>query len=180
MCDLEFLHSKTLTKIRDYAQETHEAFKTVQQYSTKSDQQGQARDKVIKTLADRWFLVLTEIGPVVTYALGETSKLHSVTQELLEKFQSFDGEVQKRFNSARDLDQRAEEVLTNAETASERIQTMAAEEGISFHAFHFKREADRYERASKIWLTTVRLTTHGRAATDCSSISYDCFSLAAI
>ena len=28
--------------------------------------------------------------------------------------------------------------------------------------------------------TTVRLTTHGRAATDCSSISYDCFSLAAI
>ena len=30
------------------------------------------------------------------------------------------------------------------------------------------------------WITTVRLTTHGRAATDCSSISYDCFSLAAI
>ena len=29
-------------------------------------------------------------------------------------------------------------------------------------------------------ITTVRLTTHGRAATDCSSISYDCFSLAAI
>ena len=30
------------------------------------------------------------------------------------------------------------------------------------------------------YFTTVRLTTHGRAATDCSSISYDCFSLAAI
>ena len=31
-----------------------------------------------------------------------------------------------------------------------------------------------------VGITTVRLTTHGRAATDCSSISYDCFSLAAI
>ena len=32
----------------------------------------------------------------------------------------------------------------------------------------------------RVYITTVRLTTHGRAATDCSSISYDCFSLAAI
>ena len=99
--------------------------------------------------------VLVELAPVITYANAISKGTTDIEQEAKKVLQGVADEENERYRVFQNL---AAKITQQKETVDQVLsdaREAAATVGVSDQAIHFKDEADKHERASKIWLRWV-------------------------
>lgn len=152
---LDVLPEFSATRLSTLKQTGDAEFNRLQQILTFSPATGnpkQTRDTFLQQLEDGYDAVYEQLWPAIAYSVRRVTDFSKFEREARAALQAVSDRT-AQINT--EIDERKKE----AEAALDAIRTVAAEQGVSQQAIHFKTEADQHSEDAKVWLRrTVSLT----------------------
>ncbi|MEH6649633.1 MAG: hypothetical protein V7707_06320 [Motiliproteus sp.] len=142
---LEDFPDQVLTVIRDNANSHFNLFKTILDFAVTQGNPSQARDALVAQLVTAYPAAFTALHPYIAYSLHRAadfqrldSDARATLQSITDKTELFSGQMEKH-----EVD--AQRVLTE-------IRSVAAEEGVTQQAAHFRAESEMHDTKADEWM----------------------------
>lgn len=136
-----------LKKIADHINKTYENLTHILEFSVQSYPQNTTvtRNQFLDNIRDGYDQLSNVITPTISYLATKQTNFDELKQSALENLEDI-----KQLKS--EFQQEKEAIANESNSLLASIQDVAAQQGVTQHAFYFKEEAELHERASKKWL----------------------------
>lgn len=133
-----------LKKIKGKADGTYNLLEQILNFDVEQQNPSSVRNKLINDVQREYSSVFTELHPYISYSLHRAAD-----------FQRLEEEARATFQSIKDKRDDFEKTLSDAEneiaSLLERIRSVAAEEGVTQQAVHFKSAHERHNKRASSW-----------------------------
>lgn len=156
---LDYFPERQLIDIRDVANTVFNIFDSIVHFEVEQAQPSvaDAQSNLVKQLNDNYQFAFTTLSPLIAFA---AAKAHDFT--------TLEREARASSQAAKDQAEAVLAELNDQKDAAERIlqetRALAAEQGVSNQAIHFKKEADDHEKSAQLWLKRSVWTSIGLGA----------------
>jgi len=141
---LEDFPDNFLTVVRDNANNHFQLFTQALEFSAAQQNPHNARQAIISSLETAYQPAFVALHPLIAYSLHRAAD-----------FQRLDGEARATLQSIEDQAATFAEQMTqyeqDANRVLEEIRNVAAEEGVTQQAAHFRAESDEHDKQAEIW-----------------------------
>lgn len=148
---LDDLSTQALQQVRDRANNDYKLLKQVLEFKVAAQQNPQqTRDSFVQQIEQSYDPSFQALHPYIAYSLHRSADFQRLDAEARATMQAIADRAEELESKLKEHEREAQGVLAE-------IRSVAAEEGVTQQAIHFKTEADRHERESESWRNrTVR------------------------
>lgn len=155
MSTLQELPATTLHQMNAVNAKVLDVFKRIREFSATQHDTAGVRNRLMVSVGEVWHQSYSTVGPVIAYALGTPPRLREAYENLSDVVGRIETKEKHAENTLMSLKQRGEEFLEKTERDSDKVEVLASDAGVEFHARHFAIEAKWSRIASYVWLTAA-------------------------
>jgi len=141
---LDDLSAQALRQVKDRANADFALFKQALDFNLSQQSPVVARDSIINQIYQSYDYSFQELHPYIAYSLHKSAD-----------FQRLDADARATMQAISDRAEKVEAQLKGHEAEAQRvlneIRSVAAEEGVTQQAAHFRAEADRHDSEAETW-----------------------------
>ncbi|NKC12649.1 MAG: hypothetical protein GKR94_10740 [Gammaproteobacteria bacterium] len=141
---LQGFPDQTLGVIRDNANNNYQLFSKALEFKAAQQNPQNARNSIIKQINDAYQPAFQALHPFISYSLHRAADFQRLDSQARATLQSIK-------NKADDFDKEMEAHKNTAKNILDEIRSVAAEQGVSQQAHHFKEEAEKHEANAETW-----------------------------
>lgn len=141
-----------LHKIKEQADGTHKKFQSVLAFNLDGDKPKATRDALVTEIENSYDTLWTQVHNAISYSVRKSMDFASLEREARNHIQA----VQ---DIAKNLEQELQARKVEADATLAAIKKVAAEQGVSQHAIHFKDESEKHDKEAENWLELTKKAT---------------------
>jgi hypothetical protein len=142
---LDFVSQTRLNSLKQMIDGVIEQFKQIQAFTLSVDNPKAQRDNIVSNLEGQYSNWFEQVYPLIGFAIRSTTDFSALERDLRQKIAQ--SEV-----TAKELAEKQQAAVDQAQQALAAIQKAAAEAGVSREAVYFAQEADDHEKTARAWL----------------------------
>lgn len=141
---LEDFPDQILTAIRNGANHDRQLFGQILAFELEQQDPGTQRNSLIQQIKDAYTPAFLNIHPYISYSLHRSADFQRLDSEARATLQSIEDRSSKVSKRLEDHEEDAKGIL-------EQIRNVAAEEGVTQQAIHFRKESENHGEAADSW-----------------------------